>query len=81
MQIAPINRGSTCTTRPRDERARRSRSTPASRSRRQEALRLYTAGTVVPRREERTARIIEVGQLGDVAVLTDDYFTVPVGPT
>ena len=44
---------------------------------REEALRLYTQGSTWMSREEGKRGAISPGQLADLAVLTDDYFTVP----
>ena len=41
---------------------------------RQEALRLYTAANGWFLKEERSLGTLEVGKLGDVAVLSADYF-------
>lgn len=45
---------------------------------REEALRLYTSGSAWFSREEHAKGRIANGQLGDLAVLSDDYFNVPV---
>jgi predicted amidohydrolase YtcJ len=42
-----------------------------------EALRLYTTGSAWFSKEETSLGSIEVGKLGDLAVLSDDYLTVP----
>jgi predicted amidohydrolase YtcJ len=44
---------------------------------RQEALKLYTANNGWFLREESQIGTIEAGKLADLAVLSDDYFTVP----
>ena len=44
---------------------------------REEAIRLYTQGSTWMSREEGKRGAISQGQLADLAVLTDDYFTVP----
>ena len=44
---------------------------------REGALRLYTQGSTWMSREEGKRGAISPGQLADLAVLTDDYFTVP----
>jgi predicted amidohydrolase YtcJ len=44
---------------------------------REEALRLYTQGSTWMSREEGKRGAISPGQLADLVVLTDDYFTVP----
>jgi hypothetical protein len=44
---------------------------------REEALRLCTQGSTWMSREEGKRGAISPGQLADLAVLTDDYFTVP----
>jgi hypothetical protein len=44
---------------------------------REEALRLYTQGSTWMSREEGKRGAISSGQLADLAVLTDDYFTIP----
>ncbi|MDC0676136.1 amidohydrolase [Sorangium atrum] len=48
-----------------------------SRLTREEALRLYTQGSTWMSRDEGTRGTIAVGQLADLAVLSDDYFRVP----
>jgi predicted amidohydrolase YtcJ len=44
---------------------------------REEALRLYTSGSAWMSREQGKKGSIVVGQLGDLVVLSDDYFSVP----
>ena len=44
---------------------------------REEALRLYTQGSTWMSREEGKRGAISSGQFADLAVLTDDYFTIP----
>src|ERR1700736_1755491 len=44
---------------------------------REEALRLYTQGSTWMSREEGKRGAISPGQLADLVVLTDDYFTIP----
>jgi predicted amidohydrolase YtcJ len=44
-----------------------------------EALRLYTQGSAWFSFEERTRGALAVGQLADLAVLSRDYLSVPVG--
>jgi hypothetical protein len=44
---------------------------------REEALRLYTAGSAWFSFEEDTLGSLEPGKLADLAVLSDDYFAVP----
>jgi hypothetical protein len=44
---------------------------------REEVLRLYTADNGWFLREEDRLGTIEVGKLGDLVVLNDDYFAVP----
>jgi predicted amidohydrolase YtcJ len=44
---------------------------------REEALRLYTQGSTWMSREEGKRGAIAVGQLADLVVLTDDYFSIP----
>lgn len=44
---------------------------------RAEALRLYTSANGWFLKEESTLGSLEVGKLGDIVVLNDDYFTVP----
>ena len=44
---------------------------------REEALRLYTMGSAYFSKEENTLGSIEVGKVADLAVLSDDYLTVP----
>ncbi len=44
---------------------------------RQEVLKLYTANNGWFLREENQIGSIESGKLGDLVVLSDDYFTVP----
>ena len=44
---------------------------------REEALRLYTGGSAWMSREQGTKGSIVAGQLGDFAVLSDDFFSVP----
>jgi predicted amidohydrolase YtcJ len=44
---------------------------------RDEALRLYTRGSAWMSREEDKKGVIAPGQLADLAVLSDDYFSVP----
>jgi predicted amidohydrolase YtcJ len=44
---------------------------------RQEVLRLYTADNGWFLREEDEIGSIEAGKFGDLAVLSDDYFSVP----
>lgn len=44
---------------------------------REEALRLYTQGSTWMSREEGKRGAISVGQLADLVVLTDDYFSIP----
>lgn len=44
---------------------------------REEALRLYTSGSAWMSREQGTKGSIAAGQLGDLAVLSADYFSVP----
>ena len=44
---------------------------------RQEVLKLYTADNGWFLREENQLGSIEVGKLADLAVLNEDYFTVP----
>lgn len=51
--------------------------TEAERLSREEALRLYTAQNAWFSGEDGRKGSIEVGQLADLAVLSDDYFTVP----
>lgn len=50
---------------------------PAERLDREEALRLYTAGNAWFSGEEGRRGQLAAGQLGDLAVLSDDYFAVP----
>ena len=47
---------------------------------RQEALRLYTAANGWFLKEERSLGTLEVGKLGDVAVLSADYFDAATLP-
>ena len=42
-----------------------------------EALRMYTAGTAYYTFDEQDLGLFDVGQHADLAVLTEDYFTVP----
>lgn len=44
---------------------------------REEALKLYTQGSTWMSREEGKRGAVSVGQLADLVVLTDDYFSVP----
>jgi hypothetical protein len=44
---------------------------------REEALRLWTTGSAWFSAEEETKGVIRQGQLADLAVLSEDYFTVP----
>ncbi|WP_372715729.1 amidohydrolase [Novipirellula sp.] len=50
--------------------------TEADRLTREEALRLYTQGSAWFSREEHRKGTLEVGRFADLAVLSDDYFTV-----
>lgn len=49
----------------------------ADRMSREEALRLFTVGSAYFSGDERAKGAITPGQLGDVTVLSDDYFNVP----
>src|SRR5258708_26892371 len=49
----------------------------ANRMSREEALRLYTAGSAWFSGEEEEKGIIAAGRLADLAVLSADYFSVP----
>lgn len=49
----------------------------ANRLSRQEALRLFTVGSAWFSNEESSKGRIAVGALGDLAILSDDYFRVP----
>src|SRR5205814_2561067 len=51
--------------------------TESNRLDRAEALRLYTLGSSWFSGEQEKKGAIAVGQLADLAVLTDDYFSVP----
>ena len=42
-----------------------------------EALRLYTLGSANLSREENSKGSLSIGKYADMAVLTDDYFTIP----
>jgi predicted amidohydrolase YtcJ len=42
-----------------------------------EALRMYTAGTAYYTFDDRDLGLFDVGKLADLAVLSEDYFTVP----
>jgi hypothetical protein len=44
---------------------------------REEALRLYTQGSAWMSRENETRGVLATGQLADLVVLTDDYFSIP----
>jgi predicted amidohydrolase YtcJ len=44
---------------------------------REEALRLYTQGSAWMSRENETRGVLSTGQLADLVVLTDDYFSIP----
>ena len=46
---------------------------------RQEALRLYTSGSAWFDRSDDRRGSLEAGRLADLAVLSKDYLTVPVG--
>lgn len=46
---------------------------------REQALRLYTQGSAWFTFDERQRGSLEVGKLVDLAVLSADYFSVPVG--
>ncbi|MDC0672808.1 amidohydrolase [Nannocystis radixulma] len=50
---------------------------PGSRLSREQALRLYTAGNGWFSGEDGQRGLVAAGQLGDLAVLSDDYFAVP----
>ncbi len=52
---------------------------PEGRLSREQALRLYTAGNAWFSGEDGERGQVRVGQFGDVAVLSDDYFAVPEG--
>lgn len=49
---------------------------PQNRLSREEALRLYTVSGAVLTGESDLKGVLQVGRLGDLAVLSDDYFTV-----
>ena len=49
----------------------------ANRLSREEALRLWTAGSAWFSGEEKEKGLIAKGQFADLAVLSEDYFTVP----
>ena len=53
--------------------------TPQELPSRIEALRLYTQGSAWFSFEEQERGALAVGQLADLAVLSRDYLTVPVG--
>jgi predicted amidohydrolase YtcJ len=44
---------------------------------REEALRLYTQGSAWMSRQNETRGVLATGQLADLVVLTDDYFSIP----
>ena len=46
---------------------------------RQQALRFYTKGSAWFSHDDATRGSLEVGKLADLAVLSKDYLTVPVG--
>jgi len=46
---------------------------------RAEALRLYTLGSAWFSRDDQKRGSLEAGKLADLAVLSDDYMTIPVG--
>jgi predicted amidohydrolase YtcJ len=51
---------------------------PAETPSRNEALRLYTLGSAWFSKDEGKRGSLEAGKLADLAVLSKDYFTVPV---
>ena len=55
----------------------RPRATSSHRLSRAEALRLYTSGSAWFSFDEQNLGTLEPGKLADLAVLSDDYFTVP----
>ena len=52
---------------------------PEEIPRRQQALRFYTKGSAWFSHDDETRGSLEVGKLADLAVLSKDYLTVPVG--